>query len=95
MKRNSMYLRIGKNRQFALNLREYIVIPKYTSMTWKRAEILMVIQALTFVWIPIFDMEKKENLVKFLAILGKHGSVRSETLETIPADMFYRISKDI
>ncbi len=46
-------------------------------------------------FVLIFDMEKKENLVKFLAILGKHGSVRSETLETIPADMFYRISKDI
>ncbi|KAF5049556.1 GYD domain protein [anaerobic digester metagenome] len=48
-----------------------------------------------FDFVLIFDMEKKENLVKFLAILGKHGSVRSETLETIPAEMFYRISKDI
>jgi len=43
----------------------------------------------------IFDMPTKENLVKFLAILGKRGSVRTETLETIPADMFYRISKEV
>lgn len=48
-----------------------------------------------FDFVLIFDMEKKENLVKFLAILGKHGSVRSETLETIPAEMFYRVTKGI
>ncbi|NLX49851.1 MAG: GYD domain-containing protein [Methanospirillum sp.] len=46
-------------------------------------------------FVLIFDMPEKENLVKLLAILGKHGSVRTETLETIPADMFYRISKAI
>lgn len=46
-------------------------------------------------FVLIFDMPAKENLVKFLAILGKRGSVRTETLETIPADMFYKISKDI
>lgn len=46
-------------------------------------------------FVLIFDMPAKENLVKFLAIIGKHGSVRTETLETIPADMFYRISKEI
>ncbi len=46
-------------------------------------------------FVLLFDMEEKENLVKFLAILGKHGSVRTETLETIPAEMFYRVTKGI
>jgi len=46
-------------------------------------------------FVLIFDMPTKENLVKFLAILGKRGSVRTETLETVPADMFYRISKEV
>lgn len=46
-------------------------------------------------FVLLFDMEKKENLVMFLAILGKHGSVRTETLETIPAEMFYRLTKGI
>ncbi|HOT94313.1 MAG TPA: GYD domain-containing protein [Methanoregulaceae archaeon] len=46
-------------------------------------------------FVLIFDMEKKEDLVRFLAILAKHGSVRTETLETIPADMFYRVSKQV
>jgi len=46
-------------------------------------------------FVLIFDMPDKENLVKFLAILAKRGSVRTETLEVIPADMFYKISKEI
>jgi len=46
-------------------------------------------------FVMIFDMPEKENLVKFLAILAKHGSVRTETLEVVPADQFYRISKEI
>ena len=46
-------------------------------------------------FVLIFDMPEKENLVKFLAILGKRGSVRTETLEVVPADLFYRISKEI
>jgi len=46
-------------------------------------------------FVMLFDMPTKENLVKFLALLGKHGSVRTETLEVVPAEMFYRISKDI
>jgi len=46
-------------------------------------------------FVLIFDMPDKENLVKFLAILGKRGSVRTETLEVVPADQFYRISKEI
>jgi uncharacterized protein with GYD domain len=46
-------------------------------------------------FVLLFDMPDKENLVKFLAILAKRGSVRTETLEVIPADMFYKISKEI
>ncbi len=46
-------------------------------------------------FVLIFDLPDKENLVKFLAILAKRGSVRTETLEVIPADMFYKISKEI
>jgi uncharacterized protein with GYD domain len=40
-------------------------------------------------------MPSKENMVKFLSIVAKHGTVRTETLETIPADMLYKISKEI
>lgn len=43
----------------------------------------------------IFDMPTKENLVKLLAILGKHGTIRTETLETIPPNMLYQIAKEI
>ena len=46
-------------------------------------------------FVVIFDMPSKENVVKFLAILAKYGTVRTETLETIPSDMFYKISKEI
>ena len=46
-------------------------------------------------FVLIFDMPTKENLVKFLAIMGKHGTVRTETLETIPPDTLYRIAKEI
>ena len=46
-------------------------------------------------FVLIFDMPEKENLVKFLSIMGKHGTVRTETLETIPPDMLYRVAKDI
>ena len=46
-------------------------------------------------FVVIFDMPSKENLVKFLSIVGKHGTVRTETIETIPADMLYKISKEI
>ncbi|WP_440950667.1 GYD domain-containing protein [Methanosphaerula subterraneus] len=46
-------------------------------------------------FVLIFDMPDKENLVKFLAILGKRGSVRTETLEVVPADLFYKISREI
>jgi uncharacterized protein with GYD domain len=41
------------------------------------------------------DMPAKENMIKFLSILAKYGSVRTETLESIPADTFYTISKEI
>jgi uncharacterized protein with GYD domain len=43
----------------------------------------------------IIDMPSKEMLVRLLSILAKYGTVRTETLETIPADMFYKISKEV
>ncbi len=46
-------------------------------------------------FVVIFDMPSKENMVKFLSIVAKHGTVRTETLETIPADMFYKIAKEV
>jgi len=46
-------------------------------------------------FVVIFDMPSKESLVKFLSIIGKFGTVRTETLETIPADILYKISKEI
>ena len=46
-------------------------------------------------FVLIFDMPAKEDLVRFLAIMGKHGTVRTETLETIPPDMLYGIAKEI
>ena len=46
-------------------------------------------------FVVIFDMPKKEMLVKFLAIVGKFGTVRTETMETIPTSMLYKISKEI
>lgn len=46
-------------------------------------------------FVVIVDMPSKENLVKFLSIVAKHGTVRTETLETIPADMFYKIAKEV
>ena len=46
-------------------------------------------------FVAIIDMPSKESLVKFLAIVAKFGTVRTETLETIPPDMFYSIAKEI
>lgn len=46
-------------------------------------------------FIAIIDLPTKEALVKFLAIIGKYGSIRTETLETIPAEMLYKIAKDV
>jgi uncharacterized protein with GYD domain len=46
-------------------------------------------------FVAMMDMPSHESLVKFLAILGKHGTVRTETLETIPAEMFYKITKEV
>lgn len=46
-------------------------------------------------FVVILDMPTKESLVKFLAIVAKFGTVRTETLETIPADLLYTISKEI
>jgi len=33
--------------------------------------------------------------VKFLTILGKHGTVQTETLETIPSETLYKIAKEV
>lgn len=46
-------------------------------------------------FVLIFDMPAKKDLVRFLAIMGKHGTVRTETLETIPPDMLYGIASEI
>jgi uncharacterized protein with GYD domain len=46
-------------------------------------------------FVVVFDMPSKEVLVKFLAIVGKFGTVRTETMETIPAPMLYSIAKQI
>ena len=46
-------------------------------------------------FVVIIDMPSKENLVKFLAIIAKFGTVRTETLETISPDKFYKISQEI
>ncbi len=46
-------------------------------------------------FVGIIDMPSKESVVKFLSIIAKHGTVRTETLETIPAEMIYRIAKEI
>ena len=46
-------------------------------------------------FVLMMDMPSKEIMVKFLAILGKYGTVRTETLETIPAEMIYRIGKEV
>ena len=46
-------------------------------------------------FVAIFEMPDKEALVKFLAIVGKFGTVRTETMETIPASMLYSIAKQV
>ena len=46
-------------------------------------------------FVGIIGMPSKESLVKFLAIVAKFGTVRTETLETIPPDMFYKIAKEV
>ncbi len=46
-------------------------------------------------FVVIVDMPSKESLVKFLSIVAKHGTVRTETLEAIPADMIYKIAKEV
>lgn len=45
-------------------------------------------------FVAIIELPSKETLVKFLAIVGKFGTVRTETLETIPTDMLYKIAKE-
>ena len=45
-------------------------------------------------FVAIIDLPSKETLVKFLAIVGKFGTVRTETLETIPTNMLYTIAKE-
>lgn len=46
-------------------------------------------------FVVIFDMPTKEMLVKFLTIVGKFGTVRTETMETIPTEMLYTIAKEV
>ena len=46
-------------------------------------------------FVVVLDMPSKESMVKFLSIIAKFGTVRTQTLETIPADMFYKIAKEV
>jgi uncharacterized protein with GYD domain len=46
-------------------------------------------------FVAIIDMPTKESVVKFLAIVAKFGTVQTETLETIPPDMFYKIAHEV
>jgi len=46
-------------------------------------------------FVAMIDMPSRESVVKFLTILGKHGTVRTETLETIPSEMLYKIAKEV
>ena len=46
-------------------------------------------------FIIVFEMPSKEMLVKFLTIVGKFGTVRTETMETIPREMLYKIAKEV
>lgn len=46
-------------------------------------------------FVVIMDMPTKESLVKFLAILAKFGTVRTETLETISPDIMYKIAQEV
>ncbi len=46
-------------------------------------------------FVVIFDMPSNEMLVKFLAIVGKFGTVRTETMETIPTGVLYTIAKEV
>jgi uncharacterized protein with GYD domain len=45
--------------------------------------------------VVVFEMPSKEVLMKFLAIVGKFGIVRTETMKTIPATMLYTIAKQV
>jgi uncharacterized protein with GYD domain len=46
-------------------------------------------------FVVVFEMPSKEMLVKFLSIMGKFGTVRTETMETIPNTMLYHIAKEV
>ena len=46
-------------------------------------------------FVVIMEMPSKEMLVKFLTIMGKFGTVRTETMETIPTAMLYKIGKEV
>jgi uncharacterized protein with GYD domain len=46
-------------------------------------------------FVVIIDMPSRENRVKFLSIIAKFGTVRTRTSETIPADMIYKVAKEV
>lgn len=46
-------------------------------------------------FVAVIDMPSKESVVKFLAIVAKFGTVQTETLETIPPGMFYKIAHEV
>ena len=46
-------------------------------------------------FVAIIEMPSKEMIVKFLSIMGKFGTVRTETMETIPNPMLYMIAREV
>jgi uncharacterized protein with GYD domain len=40
-------------------------------------------------------MPSKENMVKFISIIAKFGTVQTETLETVSPDIIYKIAKEV
>jgi uncharacterized protein with GYD domain len=46
-------------------------------------------------FVAIVDMPSKENMVKFISIIAKFGTVQTETLETVSPDIIYKIAKEV
>ena len=46
-------------------------------------------------FVAIIDMPSKENMVKFISIVAKFGTVQTETLETVSPDVIYKIAKEV
>jgi uncharacterized protein with GYD domain len=46
-------------------------------------------------FVAIVDMPSKENMVKFISIIAKFGTVQTESLETVSPDIIYKIAKEV